>query len=333
MNRKFHTNLISIIFLVSMSTAYASEYTVEMIPIQDGSSASPTGISDSGIVVGIGLSSCYKYENGNLSYLPKPEGSGSCYRATISPKGDVSITVSGKSGYYESYDVLADGTFQPLTGISNVSNIVRGSSRSLRAGSSSGSAYVFNTQGPGVDVGINLPGPSYLTAINQNGIAVGEYRDETSGNTRGFKYENGSISFLGDLKGYEYGTTPWAINRRGTVVGDAIAKQSNSGVKWRVSTKARDAYSFPVDVSSKARGINNQGIIIGSAEIGMPTATRSFRGKTEKLIDLISRADAEKWDLMEANAINAKGQIVGLGRFNGTWAAFLLHPVEQNASN
>jgi probable HAF family extracellular repeat protein len=81
--------------------------------------------------------------------------------------------------------------------------------------------------------------------------------------------------------------------------------------------------------SSAAYGINDAGQVVGGASTssGVVRAFLYDRNATPKMQDLNSLIPPDSgWRLEEAQAINQRGQIVGLGERNGHTRAFLLTP-------
>ncbi len=77
---------------------------------------------------------------------------------------------------------------------------------------------------------------------------------------------------------------------------------------------------------SVAISINNRGQIVGAVGAGHPggDAALWFRGQRLLLADAVPANSG--WVLTEADCINGRGQITGLGLFNGQPRAFLLTP-------
>jgi probable HAF family extracellular repeat protein len=81
-------------------------------------------------------------------------------------------------------------------------------------------------------------------------------------------------------------------------------------------------YSYAIDV-------NDRNVVVGgSFTDAADTVYHAFVSVGETMVDLNGQLDASGagWVLIEARAINDAGQIVGTGRRNGSYRAFLLNP-------
>jgi probable HAF family extracellular repeat protein len=163
----------------------------------------------------------------------------------------------------------------------------------------------------------------YAHDINEHTAVVGyRYSD------RAFIWQNGVVTFLPLLEnsngGGSYLNRANAINDNGVVVGDAtIGIETSSGsapvevpVVWQNGIPQRLGTS-----SGNALGINNAGQIVGTNFDAMLWQN----GQTIHLDSLLPMGSA--WDLKVAHDINERGQIVGLGVYNGKQRAFLMTPV------
>ncbi len=78
---------------------------------------------------------------------------------------------------------------------------------------------------------------------------------------------------------------------------------------------------------SYAYSINDKGQIVGSS-LAADNTQRAFITGKDGLIDLNTLINPlSGWTLLEANAINNNGQIVGYGIFNGQGRGFILSTV------
>lgn len=168
-------------------------------------------------------------------------------------------------------------------------------------------------------------------AINDNSEIVGEsvFGYGPPFTSHGFKWTSaGGMKDLGTLSG---GNTSIAngINSSGIVVG-----QSNAGsflywhaVKWDASGKITDLGTLPGGNYSIAFGINDSSQIVGYGNIANNAAHALIWTSTAGMQDLNNLIPANSgWVLINANAINASGQITGYGTKGGHNHAFLLTP-------
>ena len=168
-------------------------------------------------------------------------------------------------------------------------------------------------------------------AINDSAEIVGEsvFQYGPPFTSHGFKWtSSGGMKDLGTLSG---GDTSLAngINSSGIVVG-----QSNSGsflywhaVKWDASGTIDDLGTLPGGTYSIAFGINDSSQIVGYGNIFDNAAHATLWTSTGGMQDLNNLIPANSgWVLINANAINASGQITGYGTKGGHNHAFLLTP-------
>lgn len=130
------------------------------------------------------------------------------------------------------------------------------------------------------------------------------------------------------------------INDHGQAVG-AVSGGANpysSAAMWLDGQMTR--LPTPNSTCSIANDINNWGQIVGSGGIVAGGARRSeatshaFCWAGGKCVDLNGRIAADAgWLLEDAEHINARGQIVGLGEHGGKQRAFLLTPIGGSSEN
>jgi probable HAF family extracellular repeat protein len=170
--------------------------------------------------------------------------------------------------------------------------------------------------------------------INDIGEIVGEsvFAYSPTFLSHGFKWTPGpGMKDLGTLPGGNTSAAN-AINSSGVSVGQSNAKSFLNAwhaVKWDASNKIEDLGKLPGGTYSIAFGINDSGEVVGYGNIGNNAAHAmvwTVGGGMKDLNDLIP-ADSG-WVLINANAINASGQITGYGTKNGHNHAFLLTPVD-----
>jgi probable HAF family extracellular repeat protein len=168
-------------------------------------------------------------------------------------------------------------------------------------------------------------------AINDDGDIVGEsvFGYGPPFTSHGFEWTSASgMKDLGTLSG---GNTSIANAINST---DIVAGQSNSGsslywhaVKWDASNKIEDLGTLPGGTYSIAFGINDSSEIVGYGNISNNAAHALLWTSTGGMQDLNNLIPANSgWVLINANAINASGQITGYGTKGGHNHAFLLTP-------
>jgi probable HAF family extracellular repeat protein len=159
--------------------------------------------------------------------------------------------------------------------------------------------------------------------INDRGQVVGSAQTADAC-CRAFLYREGVMQDLGTLGGDQ--SFAFAINNAGQVVGFADTADGQTRAFLYSAGKMRSLGTLPAGADSYAYGLNAQGEVVGSAEIGNAEshAVVYQDGKMRDLNLLIPPHSG--WLLQEARAINERGQIAGIGTFQGKTRAFLLTP-------
>jgi probable HAF family extracellular repeat protein len=162
-------------------------------------------------------------------------------------------------------------------------------------------------------------------AINNAGQVAGS--SETAlGTYHAFLWDQQSgMRDLGTLGGKD--SRAFAVNSGGSVAG---ASTTQSGwyraAVWGTDGSVTDLGTLG-GLCSFAYGINDAGYAVGYS-YDAQGRTRAFIWRDGTLFDLYALvANAPGWTLTAAFGINASGQIVGSGIFNGRSSAFLLDPI------
>ncbi len=158
-----------------------------------------------------------------------------------------------------------------------------------------------------------LPGGSYSTArdLNDSDEVAG-----TSGSAAGDRAvvwtTSGNVRDLGTLPG-DKSSEATAINNRGDVVGYSKGPRGMRAFVWTRATGMQDLGVLPGGDSSRAFDINDAGCVVGTSTSSL--GDRAFKWTPEAQVEDLN--DAVSTDiqviLVEAHAINGKGQIVVMG--------------------
>jgi probable HAF family extracellular repeat protein len=162
--------------------------------------------------------------------------------------------------------------------------------------------------------------------INDSAQAAGTYL-ASGGNQSAFVYDDGTIADLG---------SPLLDGSRAVAINNSqlVAGYSWGGGEYRSFLRACDTVIDlgAIEGFSKtyAWDINDAGQVVGNSsyEIGAPSHAFVFTGGTlYDLNDLL--APGHGWEYVAAAfAVNNTGQIVGYGRIDGEFRAFLMTPVQ-----
>ncbi len=161
--------------------------------------------------------------------------------------------------------------------------------------------------------------------INNAGVVTGTSYD-ANGNFFGFVWRNGKIIKMGTLGG------PWsqayAINNKGQITGLAYTKNGSAHafVANCAACRLIDLGTIAGSTSTTwGFGINDSGVIVGQSTFsGTYHAFVYSGGKMKDLNKLVPAGSG--WVLIDAESINASGQIAGMGMHHGQEHAYLLTP-------
>jgi probable HAF family extracellular repeat protein len=224
--------------------------------------------------------------------------------------------------------IFAGGDRSEARGINNAGQIVgwAATTSSISGNDFPWHAFIYSN-GVARDLGTidNAPGNSFALGINNAGQVVGWSDTKAPVGSHAFLYSNGVMHDLGTFGGIY--SAAFAINDLGQVVGYADTPTElhaflySNGVMYDLGTLGGDF--------SIAQAINEFGQIVGySTTSSNPNSDHAFLFSDGVMVDLNTLIPPNSgWELTGAYGINDSGQIVGVGRFDGSdFRAFLLTP-------
>jgi probable HAF family extracellular repeat protein len=269
---------------------------------------------------------------------PNPLGTADSSATDINSSGQV----SGSSSQSDQAFIWQGGTLNLLAftraqGINNAGQVV-GELNTVSGGIAIPHAVIYSSGTvQDLDSGNTFYYGSWGYGINEAGQVVGA-KDRTA-----FLHSGSSFQNLGTLPG-DTDSVAYAVNDATTdhpvqVVGTSIQETGVSPTNiyrpfvWDSTHGMQRLDSLSTGYGSFPKGINASSQIVGYSDSGAAilwepnAATGGYA-----LTDLNSLLPAKSgWSLYQANAINDKGQIVGMGVFKNKNHAFLLTPTTSAA--
>jgi probable HAF family extracellular repeat protein len=186
------------------------------------------------------------------------------------------------------------------------------------------------------DLGSLNDGNSAAFAINAQGVITGS--SSTNSGTHAAVWNAGTIVDLGSCVGANQAKGT-AINATGHVAGTCFFPQVNGYPNGHPEFRRAFFYSAEGGIrelgtlggrKSEAFGVDANDTVVGKADVvttSSTVVTHAFIWTSgDGMKDLNGLIDQPGWVLVEARAVNAKGQIVGLGTLNGIARGFVLTP-------
>jgi probable HAF family extracellular repeat protein len=309
---------------------------VALVPFTPGQgSGVAMAINNQGMVCGMwtGPTGAFCWRNGQLTELQPLPGDDNVYVEGINERGQAAGVSQSTATFRRNAVVFIDGVAHDVpvpqatdavaADIDNAGDIV--GTYTLRNGDKMAFLYrhgevqdlgtlgqtIRNSDAGGINNRRQIVGTSYLDIQNENG----------SFQKRAFLVRQGAMTALPTPAGYS--SVAARINERGQVIG-RLEPDDGSWESWRAALWDKDGVKVLLDQASDARGINNRGQVVG----GVLTGTGGFfyePGKgVRSLNDLIDTSTG--WNIVYAQAINDRGQIVGFGCKNALCGPVLMNP-------
>ena len=164
---------------------------------------------------------------------------------------------------------------------------------------------------------------SYASCINNNGMIVGA-SSTAAGVLHAFSFQKGSMTDLGTLGGIV--SSAASVNDQGVIVGTSLTSAPNTSHAFSFSNgQMTDLGAFKDGVENEAwtTGVNNNGLIIGSAKIdGGAMAVIYQNGGLTRFTKNLSWPG---WGTVHTAQVNNNGNVVGLCDYFGGLRAFICY--------
>lgn len=308
---------------------------VALVPFTPGQgSGVAMAINNQGVVCGFwtGPTGAFCWRDGQLTELQPLPGDDNVFVEGINERGHAVGMSQSTVTFRRRAAVFTDGVAQEIpipqgtsataSGINNAGDIVGTYTGRDGLGMAfryrHGAVYDLGTLGQTVR-------SSGAADINERGQIVGNsFIDTPTGNgsleTRAFVYQHGAMTALPTRPGYS--SIAARVNQRGQVVG-RIESIDGSG-DYRAALWDKGQLKVLVEQPSDARGINNRGQVVGAVLTGSGGFFYEPGKGVRSLNDLIDTSTG--WNIVYAQAINERGQIVGFGCKGESCGPVLMNP-------
>ncbi len=328
--------LASIAMTAGLLTA-SPIYTITDLGSLGGSSAQAVGLNASGLSVGsatttFGYTHAFSSSGSGITDLTLNSAASQGMAAGVNNSGTIIGTqYIGGQAYATEW---LNGAAQSIGGAGSYGMAINNAGQSagmMTASNGQGQAFV-TINGVVSDMG-TLAGGDWSSAYAINGAGeVAGYGDTGSGTFRGFVWsQQTGYTELGTLGGSN--SYAMAINDQGQAAGSAqLSSGYMNAFVWTNGTM-QDLGTLG-GTNSYAYGINDAGDVVGYSYVDDSANPHAFIFENGVMFDLNSLIGASSgWILTEAYAINASGEIVGAGLFDGVEQAFLLDPEAQQTGS
>jgi probable HAF family extracellular repeat protein len=167
---------------------------------------------------------------------------------------------------------------------------------------------------------------SAASHLNNAGQIVGG-ASLSDGSQHPVLWENDQIIDLGNPFGGKGGSAV-DINENRQIIGNYMNSSGNEAAFFWENGQMKDLGDLGGDFTW-ARAINDSAQIVGVSVKNNDNNSRAVLWDEGKMLDLNNLiSENSGWELLFAQDINNKGQIVGYGYFNGEERGFLLNPIE-----
>lgn len=320
--------LASVAALLASTAALAAppQYTVTALGLLPGGHfLDAYAVNNNGSVTGYGYDGStnvgFVWQQGQLSALGTLPSGGTSGGYDINSAGVIAGSSGGsaflwQNGQMTALPRLAGGSYASANAI-NDSNQVAGSADSKAVMWTNGQIAVLPSlsgEASSVAIGLNGQGTAVGTSTNQSYL------------TTAVLWQNGQVQALSSGTARGAGATD--LNNTGAVVG-YVDKGGNQdqAARWD-NGQLTLLNNIDGSLDARAYGINDAGLVVGSAFIGPGSLATVWEGAQAFELNKLL-VNGQGWDLRQALDINASGQIVGWGALNGQAQSFLLTPVPE----
>jgi probable HAF family extracellular repeat protein len=350
------------VVLLPAAWAIAEDYTITDLGTLGGTQSFAFAINNPGQVVGYSWLAgdasghSFLWSNGTMTDLSSLNSQfvGSTWPVAINNSGQVSGGTNVNGIWSPVIFGTNTGVMTPLGTLGGVTSYgFNGAATSINnAGQAVGWSMIDSTNyhaflysnGVLKDLG-PVGGLSVANSINNSGVVVGMAAASIQQLFEPFIYRNGIMTTLDPFGGSQ--GQAFDINNRGQVVGDGLTADGKADHAFFYDKGIiTDLGTLQGGRNSDAYAINERGQVVGTADYPyvdvcidpnsggtvpcIKYAQHAFVDEKGIMTDLNSLIPSNRgWELSSAFDINDRGQIVGVGLFEGENRAYLLTPVAE----